>query len=203
LPRAILSQNIDVFETVKERVNINEAIELYTGTAPVKNQCRCFFHQDKSPSFRTYPPKSFYCFGCGAGGTAVDFVSRLFRLKPIEAAKKLAADFGIIIDDRPLTPDEVAKVKAVARQRELNRAFHRWAKRSYANLCQLRRCCFKAMETGEDFLEHPEYYNLMQYADHILDCLTGSEEDKKATLEMTINNQLGLAGRWMKSDRIY
>lgn len=198
MPRAILSQNIDVFETVKERVNINEAIELYTGTAPVKNQCRCFFHQDKSPSFRTYPPKSFYCFGCGAGGTAVDFVSRLFGLKPIEAAKKLAADFGIIIDDRPLTPDEVAKVKAVARQRELNRAFHRWAKRSYASLCQLRRCCFKTLANGSDYFEHPETFNLMQYADHLLDVLQfGTDEEKRKLLDLHLNNKLGLPGWWL------
>ncbi len=42
--------------------------------------------------------KRFHCFGCGADGDAVDFVSRLFELPSKEAAMKLADDFGIAYD---------------------------------------------------------------------------------------------------------
>ena len=38
---------------------------------------RCPFHTDSQPSFTVYPAtRSFYCFGCGAGGDVIDFVRR-------------------------------------------------------------------------------------------------------------------------------
>ena len=38
----------------------------------------CPFHNDRTPSMKV--DKRFHCFGCGADGDAVDFVSRLFEL---------------------------------------------------------------------------------------------------------------------------
>lgn len=37
----------------------------------------------------------FYCFSCQCGGDVIRLVSQLFSLTPLEAAKKLQADFGI------------------------------------------------------------------------------------------------------------
>lgn len=38
---------------------------------------RCPFHEDRAPSLVVYPEtRSFYCFGCGAGGDVIDFVRR-------------------------------------------------------------------------------------------------------------------------------
>ncbi len=35
----------------------------------------CPFHRDEHPSFAVYPEtRSFYCFGCNAGGDDIDFV---------------------------------------------------------------------------------------------------------------------------------
>lgn len=56
--------------------------------------CRCPFHSDKTPSMKinkTY----FYCFGCHSTGDVIDFTARLFNLSPLDAARKLALDFGI------------------------------------------------------------------------------------------------------------
>ena len=36
----------------------------------------------------------FHCFGCGADGDVIDFTAKLFQLSLLQAAKKLAADFG-------------------------------------------------------------------------------------------------------------
>jgi len=196
-----ISQSRNIFETVN-RIELAEVVEQYTDT-PLKwrgNRATgpCPLHQEKTGSFTVYQESnSFYCFGCGAGGDPVAFVAKLFSLRPIDAARKIANDFGIQIDGRPLAPDEVAKAWAVTRQRELDRALTTWAEKSYGELCQLRRCCFKALEIGEDFLEHPEYYNLMQYTDHVLDCLQGNQKDKKDTLDMKLKDQLGLTGRWL------
>ena len=55
---------------------------------------RCPFHDDRHPSLKLNEDY-FYCFGCGATGDVIDLTARLFELSPYEAAKKLAADFGI------------------------------------------------------------------------------------------------------------
>ena len=37
----------------------------------------------------------YYCFGCHLVGDVIDFTGRLFSLSPLDAAQKLASDFGI------------------------------------------------------------------------------------------------------------
>ena len=37
----------------------------------------------------------YYCFGCHSTGDVIDFTARLFNLSPLDAARKLALDFGI------------------------------------------------------------------------------------------------------------
>ena len=39
-----------------------------------KKQTLCPFHKEKSPSFFIYPNNTYYCFGCGAHGNAIDFL---------------------------------------------------------------------------------------------------------------------------------
>ncbi len=56
----------------------------------------CPFHQEKSPSLHVHPDgKYFKCFGCGAGGDALSFYSRIEGVSNAEAIKALAQDWGI------------------------------------------------------------------------------------------------------------
>ena len=56
----------------------------------------CPFHQEKTPSFTVVEDKGFYhCFGCGAHGTAVDFVMNLEGVGFSEAISRLAEMTGI------------------------------------------------------------------------------------------------------------
>ena len=59
----------------------------------------------------------FHCFGCGADGDVIDFTAKLFQLSLLQAAEKLAADFGLSATDnfqplpckpveKPLSPKE-------------------------------------------------------------------------------------------------
>ncbi|MBA4179651.1 MAG: hypothetical protein C0506_03590 [Anaerolinea sp.] len=51
----------------------------------------CPFHGDSRPSFVVYPAtRSYYCFGCGAGGDVIDFVARLNGVAFKEAVALLA-----------------------------------------------------------------------------------------------------------------
>ena len=44
--------------------------------------CVCPFHNDKNPSMKV--DRRFYCFGCGATGDVIDFVSRLHGISSKE-----------------------------------------------------------------------------------------------------------------------
>src|SRR5437588_10398569 len=55
----------------------------------------CPFHSEKTPSFYVVEDKGFFhCFGCGAHGNAIDFVTRADNLSYAEAVEKLASEAG-------------------------------------------------------------------------------------------------------------
>lgn len=57
----------DIVSIVRARIQIKKTGKNWSGCCP--------FHKDKSPSFTVSEHKSmYYCFGCGAGGGAIDFV---------------------------------------------------------------------------------------------------------------------------------
>ncbi|MCC6579263.1 MAG: DNA primase, partial [Phycisphaeraceae bacterium] len=56
----------------------------------------CPFHQEKTPSFHVSPARQFFhCYGCKAGGNAIDFVMRRDRIEFKEALTLLADAAGI------------------------------------------------------------------------------------------------------------
>ena len=96
---------IDV-ERVKQRHPVAEVIAA-SGVALRRSGGHlsgpCPFHEDRSPSLHVYPQtRSFYCFGCGAGGDVIDYLRRLegfgFR-EALALAGRTAAGRGR--DDAP------------------------------------------------------------------------------------------------------
>lgn len=60
----------------------------------------CPFHNEKTPSFTVNEDKGFYhCFGCGAHGSAIDFVMQTQGLEFREAVERLAADAGMEVPE--------------------------------------------------------------------------------------------------------
>jgi DNA primase len=58
----------------------------------------CPFHQEKTPSFTINDDKGFYhCFGCGAHGDAIRFLTEARGLPFMEAVKELAGKAGMEI----------------------------------------------------------------------------------------------------------
>ena len=58
----------------------------------------CPFHSEKTPSFTVFPAtKSFYCFGCGAGGDVITFTMRAENIGYADALELLAQKAGISI----------------------------------------------------------------------------------------------------------
>ena len=102
-----------IFDILKACVTVPQAAAHYGVRIGRNGMCCCPFHSDKTPSMKineTY----FYCFGCHSTGDVIDFTARLFNLSPLDAARKLAADFGI----DPNTPASAAVALPRIRQEE-------------------------------------------------------------------------------------
>ncbi len=83
-----------IYERVKAAVTIRQAAEHYGLTVSRNGMAYCPFHNDRHPSLKLNE-NHFFCFGCGAKGDVIDLVARLYGLSGLEAAQRLAADFGI------------------------------------------------------------------------------------------------------------
>lgn len=60
----------------------------------------CPFHGEKTPSLKFYEgDRGWNCFGCHRGGDAVRLYKHLYRVEAVEAARILAAAFGIAVDE--------------------------------------------------------------------------------------------------------
>jgi len=69
----------------------------------------CPFHNEKTPSFYVNDDKGFYhCFGCGAHGDVIRFMTDNMGLPFMEAVKQLAAEAGLEVP----APSPEAKAKA-------------------------------------------------------------------------------------------
>src|SRR5215207_2128493 len=69
----------------------------------------CPFHNEKTPSFTVNDEKGFYhCFGCGAHGDAIRFLTDARGLPFMEAVKELADAAGLEVP----APDPRAQQKA-------------------------------------------------------------------------------------------
>ncbi len=97
---------------VKERVDIVDVISFYVKDLKKRGKnyvALCPFHSEKTPSFTVTREKQiYYCFGCGAGGDVISFVSRIENISRFQALKKVAAMVGInleiekMIEETPL-----------------------------------------------------------------------------------------------------
>jgi DNA primase len=84
---------------VRERVRIDEVVGEYValrraGAGSLKGLCP--FHDEKTPSFNVrLSNDTFHCFGCGVGGSVIDFVMQIEHLGFVEAVERLADKVGI------------------------------------------------------------------------------------------------------------
>ena len=88
---------MSIFKAVKQTVTTRQAAERYGIRVERNGMCRYPFHKDKTPSMKL--DRQYYCFGCGATGDVIDFVSRLRGISSKEAAILLVQNFAIPYED--------------------------------------------------------------------------------------------------------
>lgn len=86
--KALVLGATDIVELIGQTVALKRTGKDFVGLCP--------FHQEKTPSFHVSPAKQFfYCYGCKAGGNAIDFVIKRDRVQFVEAMEILARRSGI------------------------------------------------------------------------------------------------------------
>lgn len=97
----------------------------------VNYQACCPFHNEKTPSFVVSPSKGLYkCFGCGKGGNAVTFLMEHESMSYPEALKTVAKRYGIEVQEKQLTEEEVRRND----DRESMFALNGWAAEYFAGI---------------------------------------------------------------------
>ena len=90
----------------------------------------CPFHGEKTPSFTVSPAKGiFKCFGCGKGGNSVHFIMEHEQLNYTDALKYLARKYHIEVQERELSPEEMA----VRNDRESMLLVNEFAQKHFTN----------------------------------------------------------------------
>lgn len=99
-----VKNQVDGFGYITTYMKLKKVGTIYTGLCP--------FHNEKTPSFRVYPPgymdkgvrqdhASFYCFGCSAGGDIFEFRKRIENLNnKVKALELFEEELGIKIEEQ-------------------------------------------------------------------------------------------------------
>jgi len=115
IPQSFIDElltRVDVIDVVDSRVKLKKTGKNYSACCP--------FHNENTPSFTVSPDKQFYyCFGCGASGTALRFVMEFDGLSFPDAVEKLADQMNMTV------PREAASQREVQQEQEHQSLFRR------------------------------------------------------------------------------
>ena len=83
-----------IIQEIMNRIDIEDAIQHYTGDHFRNGKIRCPFHGDNEPSLSVKDGR-FRCWSCDASGSVIDFIMRLYGLNFREAVQKLNNDYNL------------------------------------------------------------------------------------------------------------
>ena len=106
-------------ELIEEIRSSNDIVDVISKYVTLKRSGRnffglCPFHKEKSPSFAVSPDKQiFHCFGCGAGGNVIHFISKIEGLDFKDTLELLANRVNIDLPTLDnLEDDKTARLKS-------------------------------------------------------------------------------------------
>ncbi|ANK82780.1 MAG: DNA primase [Rhizobiales bacterium NRL2] len=112
-----LRARTNVVELVGRRVQLKKRGRDHWGCCP--------FHGEKTASFKVSEDRDdYHCFGCGAHGSAFDFVMQIEGLSFPEAVERLAEAAGM--DVPKMQPEDRQKADRMSRLAEANEAAAKW-----------------------------------------------------------------------------
>ena len=185
----------NIFAAVKEAVPLITAAEFY-GLEVHHGFARCPFHPDRTPSLKL--DSRYHCFGCGADGDLIDLIAAKLGLPPLEAAKNIAADFGVRYDIHS-TPKPSAALQGRKRTADVYREAE---ERTYWVLCRyyhlLRSWQREYAPAPGDREWHPLFAEALRKTDYItflLDTLIQGDQEEKVALVRDCREQIATLER--------
>lgn len=115
-------------QELAERNDIEEVVSAYVKLTKRSGQNLfglCPFHSEKTPSFSVSPSKQIYhCFGCGKGGSVINFIMEIESLSFPEAVEFLARRAGMSVPEQESDPLRPRREKLYSLNREAARFFY-------------------------------------------------------------------------------
>ncbi len=124
-----------IFEVVK-LVPFPEVQKAIYGKKARGGKIICPFHEEKNPSFHIYED-GYKCFGCGLYGDSISFVSKLLNVRPIEAARIIAGEFSLPVD-QSTSRQEIIQSKEVNGSINIRALYELLEEQAFLNLVEYR-----------------------------------------------------------------
>lgn len=107
-----------MFDRIKQTVTMADILDRY-GLKPSRSgHIVCPFHPDTDPSLKVYSDQNrWHCFGCGRGGTVLDFVMHMEGVSVTEAAGLIEGWFNITAPSRSDLEDREWRIRKRKRER--------------------------------------------------------------------------------------
>jgi DNA primase len=185
----------DIFEEIKDKAELISEIEKTGITVSPSSRntykCLCPIHNEKTPSFYIYnirKNQDFYCFGCGVGGTVIDFVKLKYKFSIAETLKYFKSNYSLDYDvSEKSLEKEIGKIN---KKRKNNNHMFNYAIMASQKINNFLNFVNKNdKENVEKYLE-----KIQEYLDKIDECLFSENIDSlkfyKESLEQYLEFQI-------------
>lgn len=164
-------------QEIRETLSMDTVARFYGFNAAKSGFIKCPFHSgDHTASLKIYNGTGgFHCFGCGAHGSVIDFVMRLFDLNFQQACLRLNEDFHLGLTNKK--PNRAEQSRILAERRAECRGKERAEENFYRLISEMRYWkeaaeVFQPVRTGDNAYYHPLYIEAVKrlpYIEHWLD----------------------------------
>lgn len=140
-----------IAEEIKELVSMQDIFDKYGFKINRAGKIVCPFHSEKTASLGVKNNK-WHCFGCGKGGTVIDFVMELFGLDFSSAVARINEDFrlGLELEKPKQNPEIFYEIKKRRQEKKLKEDFINWMW-DYRNQLATKKWS-NPRETREDYV---------------------------------------------------
>lgn len=163
---------MDMAAEIKRLLTAQQVAEFYGFQVGRSGFIPCPFHSgDHTASLKLYDGEGgFHCFGCGAHGSVIDFVMRLFDLNFRQAILRINADFRLGLTS--IRPDGAERSRVLEARREEQRRKAK-AEANFSFMLSEQRYWKEAMDVfvpsvqGEKAYYHPLYVEAVKRLPYI------------------------------------
>jgi len=127
-------------EQIKALLSMEDVARFYGFEPNRSGFILCPFHHEDTPSLKLYsePGRGWHCFGCGEGGSVIDFVMKLFGLSFSAAVVRINHDFRLSLASE--RPTAAKRSKYLKERAELERR-----KKEYAELYEKQTARYREL----------------------------------------------------------